>query len=112
MFLTSILFDLMIENVTGAIAALNVPIEMNTDLTYGIRIGTIAAAIPISNIMVMVLPPPPSAVDRDIMIHQVGQYFFNDIQFENIIIVAMNVTNNSNVNTYNVHANITLETTE
>jgi len=108
LFLCSILWDVLFHNVT---TGRNSPLQTNTDILYGFTLGTIPPTT-FAKVMNVILPPAPALNNTEITLHTPGQFFYNDIQFENQIAITLDYTNLSAANTYHIFCHILIETQE
>jgi hypothetical protein len=90
MFLTCITWDVFIHDVT-----INrvVPLEINQFVRYAFALTAIGSGLQYANIMTSIIPPAPNLGNTQILLHEPGQYFFNDMQFENEIRINVGFIN-------------------
>lgn len=108
--LKSIFWTYNIFNVTGS---LYVPVENNGVIQSQLHI------YPESGMMGSVgyafkpgIAPNPSLIDTSLALMKTGQYFFNDLFFQNDLIFLQSYISIDMVNSYNLHINLTSEIEE
>jgi hypothetical protein len=106
-FLCMLIWDVLLWNTT---LNTNVPLEANNEIIYGLVLTTLPPT-DFSSIMQSIAPPGP-AIGSQLIYHRIGQYFYNDIRFDNQLAIAFDFINLSVNNGYNISAHLHVETIE
>lgn len=104
----SILWDVQLFNTT---TNLNTPLFLNTDVSYSLTLGTIPATS-WAHILAAQAPPPPTNTGTEIILFNPGQYFYDNLRFDNTLAVAFAFQNSSAVNNYTFCLHLHIETFE
>ena len=109
-FLRSVLWTFNIYDMTNLGP---VPVENNDLIAYQLNIAQLGGAgLVVGLDFLPDTVPDPSLTDRRITIMKPGQYFFNDIYFQNDLTFFCVYGNSDLLNTYNISQNLTVEIAE
>lgn len=108
MFLSCVTFNYQLFNQTTLTL---LPNEQNNIMIAELTLGTPVLTQPFCNIVEPIGLPIPVAA-RDIFLWEPGQYFYNNIKFDNEVLITLNFANQDGANTYRVRCHILIETEE
>lgn len=88
------------------------PLETNVFVIYGLTLTAFGSGLQFAHNFQSILPPAPAPGNTELWLYEPKQYFFNDIQFENEIRVAVDFQNTSAGQTYLISSSVIIETRE